>query len=224
VPPVQTRPLHAGTSVPWLAGSGLAGRAARRDARIARAAEAKASADAGTDSGQAEGGPDSSKESCPARPVTINRRGHRTPQGQTGRRQAARIWLTWDYAGSLTPPAQCEAAYLRSRSAGTPSVAHGVTRPRSHRSAGTVQVSASGPPCSTPRERHARPRVIASQSVRLSANSPRPARQSTDGQAILGALPATREPGPDLGFRGAPYGIERRPSPPWIAVQFCSPR
>src|SRR6202034_2862696 len=46
VPPVQTRPLDAGTSVPWLAGSGLAGRAARRDARIARAAEAKASADA----------------------------------------------------------------------------------------------------------------------------------------------------------------------------------
>jgi hypothetical protein len=55
-----------------------------------------------------------------------------------------------------------------------------------------------------PREQHARPRAIGSQSVRLSANSARPARRSNDGRTILDALPAGREPGPDLRFRGAP--------------------
>jgi hypothetical protein len=55
-----------------------------------------------------------------------------------------------------------------------------------------------------PREQHARPRAIGSQSVRLSANSARPARRSTDGRTILDALPAAQEPGPDLRFRGAP--------------------
>jgi len=40
--------------------------------------------------------------------------------------------------------------------------------------------------------------------VRLSANSPRPARRSNDGQAILDLLPAARELGPDLRFRGVP--------------------
>jgi hypothetical protein len=40
--------------------------------------------------------------------------------------------------------------------------------------------------------------------VRLSANSARPARRSNDRHAILDLLPATREPGSDLRFRGAP--------------------
>jgi hypothetical protein len=55
-----------------------------------------------------------------------------------------------------------------------------------------------------PREQHAGPGVIGSQSVRLSANCQRPARRSTDGQTILDPLPAARHPGSDLRFRGAP--------------------
>jgi hypothetical protein len=40
--------------------------------------------------------------------------------------------------------------------------------------------------------------------VRLSANSARPARRSTDGQAILDVLPATGKPGSDLRLCRAP--------------------
>ena len=50
--------------------------------------------------------------------------------------------------------------------------------------------------------------AIESQSVRLSANSARPARRSTDGQAILDGQPSAWELSSDLGFCGAPYGIE----------------
>jgi hypothetical protein len=55
---------------------------------------------------------------------------------------------------------------------------HGLVSPSAHSA------------CSTPREQHARPRAIRSQFVRLSANSPRPARRSNDGQAILDPLSA----------------------------------
>ena len=53
-------------------------------------------------------------------------------------------------------------------------------------------------------EQHAETAAIDSQSVRLGANSARPARRSNDGQAILEPLPATQEPGSDLRFCGAP--------------------
>jgi hypothetical protein len=46
--------------------------------------------------------------------------------------------------------------------------------------------------------------VIADKSVPPSAVDPRSERRSDDGQMIFEALPAVREPGPDLGFRGAP--------------------
>jgi hypothetical protein len=45
--------------------------------------------------------------------------------------------------------------------------------------------------------------------MRPSANSPRPARRSTDGQTILDALSATLKQGLTCGFVVAPpYGIE----------------
>ena len=47
-------------------------------------------------------------------------------------------------------------------------------------------------------------RVIESQSVRLSANFPRPERRSTDGQAILKRTSGRSENRPDLLFCGAP--------------------
>ncbi len=53
-------------------------------------------------------------------------------------------------------------------------------------------------------EQHTGTGAIESQSVWLIANSARPARRSNDGQAILDALSAAREPGPDLRFCGAP--------------------
>ena len=77
---------------------------------------------------------------------------------------------------------------------------HVVTRPRSNRS----RFRPAGPACSTPPGRHARELAIASQPVRLSANSARPARRSTDGQAILDVLPAAGKLGSDLRFCRAP--------------------
>jgi hypothetical protein len=55
-----------------------------------------------------------------------------------------------------------------------------------------------------PSEQHAGSGVIGSHFVRLSVNSARPARRSSDGQMILNDLPATQKAGPDLRFRGAP--------------------
>jgi hypothetical protein len=56
-----------------------------------------------------------------------------------------------------------------------------------------------------PREQHAGPGAIESQSVLLSANSARPARRSNDRQVILDLLSAARKPGPDLRFRGEAF-------------------
>jgi hypothetical protein len=74
------------------------------------------------------------------------------------------------------------------------------------RAGGLRRVSIAGalPWLFNPRERHAGARAIWSQSVRLSANSLRFPRRSTDGRTILDALSATREPGSDLRFPGAP--------------------
>jgi hypothetical protein len=71
------------------------------------------------------------------------------------------------------------------------------------------------PACSTPPERCVRSRVFGSQSVTLDANSPRPARRSNHGQAILGALSTARKLGSDLRFCGSSPLTEsnRRPSP-----------
>src|SRR5215475_12629700 len=63
---------------------------------------------------------------------------------------------------------------------------------------------AAGPPPQAQRERHAGRCAIGGQSVRLSANSPRPERRSTDGQMILTVAPADRKPELDLLVCGAP--------------------
>jgi hypothetical protein len=60
------------------------------------------------------------------------------------------------------------------------------------------------PACSTNAIRHADRRAIGGQSVRLSANSPRPERRSTDGQTIFTVSFAGWKPASDLLVCGAP--------------------
>ena len=80
-----------------------------------------------------------------------------------------------------------------------------VTRPGSHRSASRSWVPASAlPRLFNSREQRAGTGAIESQSVRLSANSVRPARRSNDGQTILDPLSAAQELGYDLQFCRAP--------------------
>ena len=60
------------------------------------------------------------------------------------------------------------------------------------------------PGCSTARSGELDCPAITDQCVPLSATCQRPERRSDDGQMIFEALPDIREPGADLGFRGAP--------------------
>ena len=62
----------------------------------------------------------------------------------------------------------------------------------------------AGPGCSTARLGELDCPAITHQCVPSSTARHRPERRSDDGQMISEALPAAREPGPDLGFRGAP--------------------
>src|SRR5262245_16144105 len=77
-------------------------------------------------------------------------------------------------------------------------------RPCPAPSLGSISGAAALPACSTQRERHAGRCAIGGQSVRLSANSPRPERRSADGQMILTVGPADRKPKLDLLVCGAP--------------------
>jgi hypothetical protein len=76
----------------------------------------------------------------------------------------------------------------------------GAPAPRS----GSISAAGALPRLFNQRERHAGRRAIDGQSVRLSANSPRPERRSTDGQMILTVTPAGRKPRLDLLVCGAP--------------------
>src|SRR5690242_2764069 len=73
-----------------------------------------------------------------------------------------------------------------------------------HRACGSISAAGALPRLFNQRERHAGRRAIGGQSVRLSANSRRSERRSTDGQMILTAAPAGRKPGRDLLVCGAP--------------------
>ena len=94
-----------------------------------------------------------------------------------------------------------------------PELSMGIRDDRTDPAAGrTLCPRQARPGCSTRAFAAPDRRVIESQSVRLSANSLRPCRigsvpttsAQSDGQMIFDELPAVWEPGPDLGFRGAP--------------------
>jgi hypothetical protein len=71
-------------------------------------------------------------------------------------------------------------------------------------SRGSISAAGALPRLFNQRERHAGRRAIGGQPVRLSANSRRPERRSSDGQMILTGAPAGRKPRRDLLVCGAP--------------------
>ncbi len=107
----------------------------------------------------------------------------------------------WGSSPQRCPPSTTDRSRASHRS-GAPPLVHRVWKPK-----------VRSPVCSTDAIHHAGQRAIGGQFVRLSANSPRPERRSTDGQMILTVGPAGWKSASDLLVCGAPLRNHRRPSP-----------
>jgi hypothetical protein len=144
------------------------------------------------------------------RPPTQTRRSARpAPPYHPGAAPAVMMGIQERGQGSGSHPAACS-RFCRWRAGGTAMavLTIGVARCscRAPRNSGLTAPMRhpTGPGCSTARLGGLDCPAITHQWVPSSTARHRPERRSDGGQMIFEALPAAREPGPDLGFRGAP--------------------